>query len=52
MYLLPWQIFVLGCICGIFISFFMCVILIIRIIFRHGARIERIKNEKEEEDNG
>ena len=52
MYLVPWQIFVLGCMCGIFIAFFICVLFIFRIALRGGVRMEKIEKREENEDNG
>lgn len=50
MYLLPWQIFALGCVSGVFITFFVCTIVIIRIAFRGGVKVEKI--EKGENKDG
>ena len=47
MYLLPWQIFLLGCMCGIFIAIVVIVLIIIRIATHSGVRIER----EERKDN-
>ena len=47
MYLTPWQIFALGCVCGVFITLLILVGLIIRWVKQAGVNIE-----KEEEDRG
>ena len=52
MYLLPWQIFVLGCICGIFITFFVATVIIFRLAFRGGVKVEKIEDKKEEKTDG
>lgn len=53
MYLLPWQIFAMGCVCGICISVFIAFIFLIRIAMRGGVRVEHeVIREKEEDDNG
>ena len=53
MYLLPWQIFILGCVCGIFIAFIIMVIALIRIATRGGVRVtHKIVERKEDDDDG
>lgn len=49
MYLLPWQIFVLGCICGVFISVFATLIFLIRLAFKNGVKVEKIRKEDKED---
>ena len=48
MYLAPWQIFAGGCVCGVFISVIVLVIVVLRIAFRSGVRIEREEKEHDE----
>lgn len=48
MYLMPWQIFVLGCICGICISIIVFVIIIIRLAFKGGVKVVEHKVRREE----
>lgn len=45
MYLVPWQIFVLGCICGICISVFVLCVLLVRLAFKNGVKVEKVKEE-------
>lgn len=47
MYLQPWQIFAGGCVCGVFISALIMLIVIIRFALRAGVRVER----EEKKDN-
>ena len=47
MYLAPWQIFAIGCVCGVFITLLIMIFLIIHFVRRAGVNIE-----KEEEDRG
>lgn len=52
MYLMPWQIFVLGCICGICISIIVGVIILIRLAFRGGVKVveHKVRREERNED--
>ena len=52
MYLLPWQIFVMGCICGVVISVIVMISILLRLAFRGGVKVERVEHDKEENDNG
>ena len=51
MYLLPWQIFVLGCICGVVISLIVFIVLILRIAVRGGVKVEHKIVEREEDND-
>jgi hypothetical protein len=50
MYLQPWQIFAGGCVCGVFISVLILLIVVIRFALRAGVRIEA--EDCEEKDKG
>ena len=52
MYLVPWQIFVLGCVCGVFITFFVSCFVIVRLAFKSGVKVEKTNKDKEESSNG
>ena len=49
MYLAPWQIFAMGCVCGALITFIILVTIFIRIVTHAGVRVEKVK--KEEDNN-
>lgn len=49
MYLQPWQIFLGGCLCGIFIAFIVITLIIIRIAVKSGVRIEKEEEKKNNE---
>ena len=48
MYLAPWQIFAGGCVCGIFISLAVLLIVVLRIAFKSGVKVERGESKKDE----
>ena len=48
MYLAPWQIFAGGCVCGIFISLTVLLIVVLRIAFKSGVKIEKEEDKKDE----
>ena len=50
MYLLPWQIFVLGCICGVCISVFVALVFLIRLAFKSGVKVEKINKEEKKDE--
>ena len=52
MYLQPWQIFLSGCVCGIVITIIVIIAILIRVITTHGVKVEHVKEEKEEDENG
>jgi hypothetical protein len=52
MYLQPWQIFLSGCLCGIFVTFIVLVVVLIRIATYHGVEVRHENNEKENDENG
>lgn len=47
MYLQPWQIFVSGCLCGIFISALVLTVAVVRIALKSGVRINKEKEKKD-----
>lgn len=47
MYLAPWQIFAMGCVCGVFISAVIIVIALLRLAFKSGVRIEKEERGKD-----
>lgn len=51
MYLMPWQIFVFGCICGIVICVIVIATIILRIAFKGGVKVEHYKVDREEDKN-
>lgn len=51
MYIVPWQIFVLGCFFGIFISVITILAIVLRVATRGGVTVEH-KIVEEEDDNG
>ena len=51
MYLVPWQIFVFGCICGVVITAIIILAIVVRFALHSGVRVEKHIIEKEEDDN-
>ena len=49
---MPWQIFVLGCICGICISIIVGVIILIRLAFKGGVKVveHRVRREENKDE--
>lgn len=47
MYLAPWQIFAIGCVCGVFISLLIMVFLIIQFVRKSGVNIEEEENDRD-----
>lgn len=51
MYLVPWQIFAFGCVCGVVITLIVLAIAIANMVMRSGVKVERTVIEKEEEED-
>ena len=52
MYLQPWQIFAGGCVCGVVITLVVIILILIRLAFRGGVKVEKVEKDKEDKDNG